>query len=258
MIPTPGTTPCASHWRRGVALAIAVFVFTRVRGDFALYVELHRWVKRLGVPDELRALDGSLLLVFASLAAARLAYGRGAVLRGLGLRGSFLAGATFAGVAGAPMVLQAALASDGLRLDLGVLRGVVVAPFVEELLFRAVLVAIPVRCGGWPFWPVAVAAALVFASTHVPWNAQFGAQHVGVLAATMAGGIWYAWLVRLYAWNLWVSILLHAVMNAAWTVFAVADSAAGGLWPNVGRGLTIVAGTWLALRHRRRQPSPAA
>ena len=40
-------------------------------------------------------------------------------------------------------------------------------------------------------------------------------------------------------------------MNAAWQVFAVADSAAGGLWPNVGRALTIVVGTVLARRAAR-------
>lgn len=244
--------PRRSLWPLGVTLAVAVFVFTRVRGEFAFYVAIHRWLKELGLPDAARALDGQLLLVVASLLAARLAWGRGETLRGLGLRASFVTGAWFALVAGAPMVLQAALASSGLRADLGTWRGVLVAPLVEELLFRAVFVAIPVRLGGWPFWPVAAFSALVFASTHVPWNAQFGFEHVGVLAATLAGGLWYAWLLRVYDWNLWTTILLHAVMNAAWMVFAVADSAAGGVWPNVGRGLTIAAGTVLAVRHRRR------
>jgi len=40
-------------------------------------------------------------------------------------------------------------------------------------------------------------------------------------------------------------------MNAAWMVFAVAENAAGGLWPNVGRGLTIALGTVLTVRRRR-------
>ncbi len=244
--------PRRSHWPLGVALAIAVFVFTRVRGEFAFYVAIHRWLKDLGLPDAARALDGQLLLVFASLLAARLAYGPEQTLRGLGLRAAFVTGLWFALVAGAPMVLQALLTSNGVRADLGTLRSVLVAPFVEELLFRAVLVAIPVRLGGLPFWPVATFSALVFASTHVPWNAQFGGEHVGILAATLAGGLWYAWLLRVYEWNLWTTILLHAVMNAAWTVFAVADSAAGGVWPNVGRALTIVVGTVLAVRRRRR------
>ena len=244
--------PRSSQWPCGLTLAIAVFVFTRVRGEVACYVEFHRWLHDLGVSDAVRGLDGPLLLVLASLGAARLAYGQGGVLRGLGLRASFLLGASFAAAAGAPMVLQAWIASDGVRAHAGTLRGVGVAPFVEELLFRAVLVGIPVRLGGFSFWPVATFSALVFASMHVPWNAQFGGEHMGVLAATLAGGLWYAWLLRVYEWNLWTTILLHAVMNAAWMVFAVAGSAAGGLWPNIGRGLTIALGTMLAVRHRRR------
>lgn len=254
MTSNPTPQPPRFHWVLALLGALAVFGFTRVRGEFEFYVAIHRWLKQQGLPDAARALDGQLLLIVASVVAARVAYGRGGTLRGLGLRASVLQGAVFALLATAPMAIQAAIASDELKTGLGTMRGVLVAPVVEELLFRAVLVAIPVRLGGLPFWPVSILSALVFASTHVPWNSQFDGGHIGVLAATMAGGLWYAWILRIYAWNLWTTIFLHAGMNAAWMVFAVADSAAGGLWPNVGRGLTIALGTVLAVRHRRRAP----
>lgn len=58
--------------------------------------------------------------------------------------------------------------------------------------------------------------------------------------------------------NLWTSIFLHAVMNAAWMGFAVAENAAGGLWPNIGRGFCIVVGTVLSRRAARRLVVPPA
>lgn len=247
--------PIGRRWLAGVLLAVAIFVFARVRSQVALYVDLHRWLDGLGIPPWLRGLDHTLLLVLGSLLAARLAFGTGQTLRGLGVRASLPRGAAFALLAALPMVLEAAaqcaLTGTTVRLDSNITRSVLVAPVVEELFFRAVLVAIPVRCGGWPFWPTAIFAALVFGSVHVPWTSSFHAGHLGVLAATGAGGLWYAWLLRSHDWNLWTTIVLHAAMNGAWTIFGVAGDAAGGVWPNVGRALTIVVGTVLTLRRLR-------
>ena len=156
-----------------------------------------------------------------------------------------------AALAGLPMLAQGALAGDGLRLGADTLRGVVLAPLTEELLFRGALLAIAVRCAGLPFWPCAIGFGALFGLMHVPWDGTFAFRHAGVLAATTAGGIWYGWLLRGHGWNLWATIGLHAAMNAAWMVFAVADDAAGGLWANVGRGLTIALGTWLTVRRVR-------
>lgn len=248
--------PPPRRWRTAIAIAGAVFVFTRLRGQVPAYVALHRWLDGVGVPAELRNLDASLLLLAGVLVAGRLAYGRCATLRGLGLTGAFGTALAFALVSGLPMLLQAALTSPGLRLDANLARGVLLAPVVEELFFRAVLVGIAVRVGRLSFWPTTLVAAAIFGSVHVPWSSAFGAGHLGVFAATTAGGIWYAWLLRVFDWNLWTTILLHAVMNAAWMVFAVAADAAGGLWPNVGRALTVALGTVLALRHRQRSQRP--
>lgn len=234
-----------------IGLALGVFVFTRLRGQFDFYVAIHRWLQEHGASEPVRSLDSSLLLVLACLAAAAIAYGKKRTLSGLGLARSLPRGLAFALLAGLPMLVQGALAHEQVRLDFDTLRGTLVAAFVEELFFRATLVGIAVRIGGFPFWPTAVVAGLLFGSVHVPWNGSFGSQHLGVLAATTAGGIWYAWILRAHDWNLLTTIGLHAVMNAAWMVFAVADNAAGGLWPNVGRALTIAVGTVLTLRHVR-------
>jgi uncharacterized protein len=258
MMPTNQLSPRAAdevatggRWRLALVIALGIFAFTRVRGQIALYVELHLWLRDVGLPDSVRVLDGSLLLVLTALLAATIASRPRRPLQMLGLTASLPRGLWFALLAGLPMLLQGWLGRTAVRFDFQVARGVLIAPLVEELFFRGALVGIAVRCGGLRFWPVAIAAGLLFGAIHVPWDGSLRAGHLGVFAATTAGGIWYAWLWRCHGFNLWTTIFLHAAMNAAWQVFAVADSAAGGLWPNVGRGLTIVVGTVLARRAAR-------
>ena len=248
----------SGRWRLALVVALTVFVFTRVRSLIPVYVDLHRWLRDVGVPDAVRALDGSLLLVLTSLLAATIATRPRRPFRLLGLTASLPRGLGFALLAGLPMLLQGWLGRTDVRLDYPVARSVLVAPVVEELFFRGVLVGIAVRCGGLRFWPVAILAGLLFGALHVPWDSSLHPGHIGVFAATTAGGIWYAWLWRCLGHNLWATIFLHAAMNAAWQVFAVADSAAGGPWPNLGRAATIVVGTVLARRAVRRSVAQSA
>ncbi len=242
----------AARW--ALVLGVAVFVFTRVRAHVPAWVAMHRWLRDLGVPDGLRHLDGPLLLLGAAWLGARLASRSGAT-RELGLRGSFARGLRFGAIAGIPMLLQGAVGATGVRLDGATLRGVLLAPLVEEVFFRGLLVAVAVRCGGLWFWPAAIASGLLFGSAHVPWVGDREWHHLPTFLITAAGGVWYAWIARAFAWNLWTTIALHAAMNAAWMVFALGGGAVGGLWPNIGRGLTIALGTVLTLRHRRSRAS---
>ncbi len=232
-------------------MALLVVVFTRVRGSIPLWIELHRLAASAGMPAPVRNLDSSLLLVLASFAAARLATARGRTLAVLGLTGSIATGATFGVVTALPMLAQGSVLATGFSTALPTWIGVVVAPFVEELFFRGVLVGVPVRCGGLRFWPVALVAAIAFGAVHVPWDGSAELGHLGVFAATFAGGTWYAWIVRSWGWNLWTTIVLHGAMNAAWMVTGAADDAAGGPWANVGRAGTIVVGTVWTLRRAR-------
>lgn len=241
-----------TRWLSGVGIGIAALVFTRLRGEIPLWRRLHELLRDLGVSDAVRNLDSQLILLLAVGLGARIAAGRHQALRSLGLRASTRTGLLFGLLAGAPMFLQGALSARGFELSAATAKGVLLAPLVEEVFFRGLLVAIPVRLGGLPFWPTAIVSGLLFGSMHVSWTDGIGAGELPVLLVTGIGGVWYAWLVRTFAWNLWTTICLHAVMNAAWQLFAVSGDAAGGLWPNVGRGLTIALGTVLALRHRRR------
>lgn len=243
----------ARGWPLAVVIGLSGLVAVRLRGSVPWWVDLHRWLHDQGVPQPARHLDAPLLLLAASLLAARLAAGRGKTLRALGLRGSVVQGLWFGLLAAVPMTIQALLASEGLRFGWDGLRGTMVMPLAEEVLFRGVLVRIPVVLGCCRFWPAAILSGLLFGSLHVPWSAELSAGHLPVFAVTSVGGVWFAWLCRRFDWNLWPTVVLHAAMNAAWFVTGAADDAGGGLWPNVGRGLTIAFGSWLAVRHRPRR-----
>jgi uncharacterized protein len=246
----------------GLVFALAVLVFTRVRGSVAPWVALHRWLAEQGVPSWLRNLDAPLLMFAVAVLAA--AWTAPSPLRGLGLRvppQRAFAGVLFGLAVSVPMLVGCALGGAlAVPTDLPALgsaaRGVLVAPVVEETFFRGLFVAVAVRTCGVGFWPEAVVSSFLFGSIHVPWNASLGAQHLGAFVLTGVGGLWYAWLLRAHDWNLWVPVALHAGMNGAWALFAVGGGAAGGgLWPNVGRAATVVVGTVVTIRRGRRQRS---
>jgi membrane protease YdiL (CAAX protease family) len=244
-----------NRWLLAPIVGVVALVIARLVANLDVVREGHRWLHESGVPQLIRSLQSPLILSGGAWLGARLATGRGQVAVALGLRAPFARGLMIGSIIGLPMLLQAPFSSTAFVVDQMIVRAAVVAPFVEELFFRGLLVAIAVRIGGTRFWPTAILAGLLFGSVHVPWGASFGWHHLPVLGATAAGSIWYAWLLRCYDWNLWVPVALHAVMNAAWGVFHVSDDAAGGLWPNVGRGLTIALGTVMAIRYRRRAAS---
>lgn len=238
-----------------LGLAVGVLGFTRLRGEFDCYMAIHRWLQEHGVSEPVRNLDSSLLLVLACFVAAAIAHSPRRMLSGLGLTGSLLRGLALAVLAGLPMLVLGFFGRTTMQVDFDTVRGAIVAPFVEELFFRAMLVGIAVQVGKAPFWPTTILAGLLFGAMHVPWNASLGSEHLGVLLVTTAGGVWFAWILRSHDWNLWTTIGLHAVMNGAWMVFALAPDAAGGLWANLSRAATIGLGTWLTLRHLRRPRS---
>lgn len=87
---------------------------------------------------------------------------------------------------------------------------VLVGPFIEELIFRGILMSsfdrpLEERLPGLAAWPAIVGSAALFAASHLS---------VWLLVPTFALGIalgWLAWWRR----GLWPSIALHALYNAA-------------------------------------------
>jgi membrane protease YdiL (CAAX protease family) len=259
----PGLRPAtlAVAW----ALGIGIVVFVRHRAQWDAYTALHRWAADQGVPDWARAFDGLLLyLAAAVLCAWVIARWWGVtVTGGLGLRRGQPGWALMALVALLPMVVGGlvlgvmrggTLQAEALMPK--VLSGVVRAPIAEEVLFRGLLIgvcAVVVGWGGPRFWANALAAASLFALTHVQWNPESIAAGWPTLLVTGLGGLWYAWLLARWR-SLWVPMLLHAGMNLGWLLAGAGGGAGGGGWiENVLRVATIATATWWTVRKGRAQ-----
>jgi membrane protease YdiL (CAAX protease family)/NAD-dependent dihydropyrimidine dehydrogenase PreA subunit len=99
--------------------------------------------------------------------------------------------------------LSEVFGSGGAGLLLSVALVALVAPFVEEIAFRGVVM--PVFGARWGMWPAVVASAVIFAAYHLS---------LWLFAPTLVLGIalgWLAWTRR----SLIPAILLHVLYNAA-------------------------------------------
>lgn len=256
-MPTTGDKPAQARVAVGVAwvLALGAVVFSRYRGSWASYRNLHQWLADRGVSDFVRNLDDPLIMLagiaLAAMSARVLADVR--PCNALAVRRGQPGWTAMTVAAAAPLVLgglvlrftrHGSLDLGALALDF--LEGVVLAPVLEELLFRGVLVGLPLVLFGdraKVFWPFAVASAICFGLIHATWTAAgLAAGWMNVLVAGL-GGAWFAWLMR--AWrSLFVPVLLHATMNLGWMLAGGAGGAGGGgLAENALRTVTIVIAT---------------
>ena len=99
--------------------------------------------------------------------------------------------------------LSAVFGSGGTGLLLSVALVALVAPFVEELAFRGVVM--PVFGARWGMWPAIAASSVIYAAYHFS---------LWLFAPTLVLGIalgWLAWTRR----SLMPAILLHVLYNAA-------------------------------------------
>jgi membrane protease YdiL (CAAX protease family) len=99
--------------------------------------------------------------------------------------------------------LSAVFGSGGVGLALSILLVALVAPFVEELAFRGVV--LPVLGPRFGMWPAIVGSAAIYAAYHFS---------LWLFLPTFVLGIalgWLAWTRR----SLWPAILLHVLYNAS-------------------------------------------
>lgn len=246
------------------ALAVGAVVFAEYRGRIDAYVVFHRWLAGHGVPDAVRNLDSLILFTIASLAGAFVAtrFAAGTISHHLRLERGHGGWCRVALIALLPMIAGGAIlamTSKGRPIDLpsfmaSAFRGVIRAPFMEELLFRGLLIAVNslvLAWTGWRFWTNAFAAAILFAATHVDWTPGAVVSGWPTLLVTGLGGIWYAWLLSRWQ-TLWMPMVLHAGMNLGWMLAgATGGAGGGGLAINLLRAATIGIATWRTLRSTR-------
>lgn len=131
--------------------------------------------------------------------------------------------------------------------------------FFEEVTFRAFPFGPLYRRCKWNFFLAIIAPTIVFASGHLYQSHDFISGLLTV-AVTGIGALLFAWLYVEWDFNLWVPIALHAMMDAAWSLFPVGDEsygATGNTITNVGRAITIVLTIALTLWHRHNKKKNA-
>ncbi|HEV8630821.1 MAG TPA: CPBP family intramembrane glutamic endopeptidase [Thermoanaerobaculia bacterium] len=188
----------------------------------------------LGIRDLLQ-----VVLCFFGVSAAH-GLGPRRAARELGMRAPLGRALAFSFIAALPMLLVFGLTSsvNPKMTLLGVGVGCFVAPFAEEVLFRAYLFRQLYRRARLGFWVSALVPSVLFALGHVYQSNEMG-ELVGILAITGLGSLLGCWIFLRWQDNLWAVFGLHSLMNLWWEVFAVDDTALGGWLANAARLATI-------------------
>lgn len=246
-------------------IGLTTFFATRYRGQWSAITSLHKWMASLGIPKSIRNLD-SLLIYVASAALAAVIIARRNKARptdSLLIKRGCQGWLPMSMIALAPMIIAGFILSLP-HLDKGIdwtafresfISGTIRAPLSEELLFRALLVAIPAAVihDRRTIILTTIAAATLFGSAHVPWTPEGIAKGWPNFLVTFLGGIWYVWLMLRWQ-TLFVPIILHAGMNFAWLLAGASGGAGGGSWTiNLTRVATITLATIWTVKTRRTQ-----
>ena len=159
----------------------------------------------------------------------------------LGLNRSLILGFLFAAVCVIPMFLGFSYLFP-FYSDIGIdaiLIKVIAAGFFEELFFRAFLFGMLYRYTNLGFIPSILLGALFFGFVHMYQSTEF-IELLGIFGVTFIGAIIFAWAYTEWQFNIWVPIFLHMLMNLAWDLFNVSETALGDTYANVFRLITII------------------
>ncbi len=121
----------------------------------------------------------------------------------------------------------------------------------EEILFRGFLFGHLFKHAKWGIVLADFIEAFLFGVLHLS-QSHNSTQALGVFAVTFVGGLWFAWLYTEWAFNLWVPITLHCLMNTVWMVFNVADNALGGTIANIIRLLTVILSIYMTIKFAKK------
>lgn len=201
------------------------------------------------VPEGLRSCLEILLVLLAVALIRRI--GLPAALRELGILRRPWPGLIFAMVACLPLWMVFSLAMPVAReLDpwaVFYLAGL--SPLAEEAVFRGFAFG-QLRRLGWGFWTAALVPAVVFGLLHVRGGQGLG-QAAGVFAITAVGAVLFSFVFERWEGSLWAPWGLHALMNLAWNLFEVGESAFAGWLPTAMQLSTALVAVGLSVWRER-------
>jgi membrane protease YdiL (CAAX protease family) len=116
---------------------------------------------------------------------------------------------------------------------------VLIAGVGEELFFRGFLFGQLFRFCRWGFVPAVLINGLIFGLLHLYQSTDIYSA-LSVFGVTSLGALLFCWVYVEWNNNLWIVIWLHALMNCSWIVFSISHDAAGNLYANIFRGITIL------------------
>lgn len=196
------------------------------------------------------------LYLLAPLALTAWLFGPGRAARALGLDAPVLKGLGVALLGTAILAIGYGLLSKPVpfvdKLVNELMRGGLLPGVAEEILYRGLLFGLLFRFAGWGFLPAVLVNAVLFGAAHL-YQSNDPAEAAMIFAITGVGGALAAWLYAEWDFNLWVPVGVHILMNAWWSLFAVDDSALGGLGANLVRLASVVILIALTLIHARRR-----
>jgi len=189
------------------AIAMLVFVAIDHLNDL-----LHLFTLRRFMPWLLILALRNLLEVTMSVGGIALAHRNGFknALRELGMSAPAGRGFLFALIVTAPMLIAFAFRFpiNPKMTFLSVAVGCFIAPFAEEVIFRAYLFRQLYQRARMGFWLSALIPSLLFAAGHV-YQSQDPLELAGILAITGVGSIIACWLFMRWQYNLWAVVGLH-------------------------------------------------
>lgn len=175
------------------------------------------------------------------------------VIKNLGLNLNFLKPFLITTLCSLPMILGGLIFfkfNKTISIP-NLIAGTIVIGFVEELFFRGFLFGQIFKYTKFGFISSIVLSATIFGIGHL-YQSQNLFELVGIFIVTFMGAILFAWLYVEWNYNLWVPIFLHALMNLAWHLFKMDETALGGVLPNIFRGLTIVSAILFTILYKRK------
>jgi len=147
------------------------------------------------------------------------------------------------------------IAQNASPLAIAYLAGL--SPLAEEIVFRGFAFGQLFRRGRLGFWPAILVTAAVFSLGHIGKGTSAG-DVVGIAAITFLGGAFFAWLYARWGDNIVAPLVVHALMNMAWQVFAVGETAFAGWLPTVMQFVVVGLAIALTLRYGPRTTDSSA